>query len=299
MHEERKKGNKTAFTCPTKNSDEDLIPHGQQFVEGLTNKTYKELVLNYVSLAFIALSKSEMNSNQQLIIDSPTFDTVPLIMSNGHSQPMSERSNNKGEADFGVWWHAKCSNCSQVIVHASDTDIYMNGIALAEGKNFSGKQVCVERMLHAEYVSINTALESVHQMPEFEISTASNTAGISLLAVYLPSGSDYLSSFYKLSSEAILKVFIKYMAYINEPQDSLVILHSDGTFKGISTSAYMRVMCCAYLEKHLNLYGQFYSNPVELWKVMQLHGHQMSASSGCNMIQNKMFVSTISKIGLT
>jgi hypothetical protein len=37
-------------------------------------------------------------------------------------------------------------------------------------------------------------------------------------------------------------------------------------------------MCCAYLEKHLNLYGQFYSSPVELWKALQLQGSQMSAS---------------------
>jgi hypothetical protein len=195
IHQERKKGSNTSFTCPSKISDNDSVPHGLQYAEALTDPKYKALLLDYITVSFTVFAKRNLTGPTQLIIDCPTYGQHPHAVTLGSSIPLPNRQNNKGEADCGVWFHARCSDCPQVLIHAGDTDIYVYGIALADMGSFPNKDVAVERILNKDYVKINQAVTSLQQMPELQHLHNDNQIGISLLAVYLLSGSDYLSGF--------------------------------------------------------------------------------------------------------
>ena len=108
----------------------DEIPHGRQFSEALTDKKFKSLLLDYISAALITLATSHIPHDSTLIIDSPTYGNVPMSVKNKTIKAFDNRKNSKGEADCGVYFNARSSQCKQIVINASDTDIYMYGMAL-------------------------------------------------------------------------------------------------------------------------------------------------------------------------
>ena len=102
-------------------------------------------------------------------------------------------------------------------------------------------------------------------MPELKDLLDSKIAAVSLLAVYLLSESDYISGFFRLSHEFILKVYMKYVKDISPPDDPFVLLDDSYNFKGLSATAFIRLITFAYLEKHIKLFSHLYSDPVQ-WK---------------------------------
>ena len=155
------------------------------------------------------------------------------------------------------------SDCQQILLNASDTAIFMIGLALIEHRQFGEKDISVERIKNAEYISITDGLLQLTQIPEFK-DTIPNKVEVSILAIYILNGSDCLSSFYKISSDGILAAFMKYAKYMNPSNGNLVTINN-GKFS-ISPTAFTRLMCCSYLDKHINLFNQFYPNPVALWE---------------------------------
>ena len=78
--------------------------------------------------------------------------------------PFPGRSNNKGEADSCIWFHAHCSVCEQILIIANDTDVWMYGLALLETgylniSDSQTKDVTVELAYEKEYVNINLLLK--------------------------------------------------------------------------------------------------------------------------------------------
>ena len=262
VHEERKQRKmKTKFTCPTVLKDEDQIPHGEIFAEGLTDVRYKSLLIDYISVNFCQLA-CQLESDITVIIDSPTYDT-PIEVKDGQHIPLQERKNNKGEADSGVWFHAGKSSCDNILVHAGDTDIFMYGLALYEQCHFQQKKVCVERVAGAEYVSIDSGCAIICGLPEFLELSQHQQACVSLLAIYLLSGSDYISGFFRLSSEFMLKVFVKYLSDIIK-HGLLVKMDHSGKIEGLSEITFARFMSYVYLEKHIKLFKHLYSSVPQL-----------------------------------
>ena len=121
--------------------------HGQRYVKALQNDAYKASFVKLISSCFLEKSLVSQWKNTTVIIDSDEFGSFPRIVTDGHINNMFERHNNKGEADVGIWFHASKSQLQKIIVMASDTDIYMYGMALMEMKRFSNdgdKEVAVE-----------------------------------------------------------------------------------------------------------------------------------------------------------
>ena len=98
-----------------------------------------------------------------------------------------QEKNNKGQADCGVWFHAACSLCDTIVVHAGDTDVFMYGLALYEQGHFQHKKVFVEREKGVEYVSIDQRCAILSQLPEFSELVTKKQGWPSLLAVYITS----------------------------------------------------------------------------------------------------------------
>ena len=116
--------------------------HGQRYVKALQNDDYKASFIKSISSCFLekifGITVEKHNSDE--------FGSFTRIVTDGHIN-MFERHNNKGEADVGIWFHASKSQLQKILVMASDTDIYMYGMALMEIKRFSNdgdKEVAVE-----------------------------------------------------------------------------------------------------------------------------------------------------------
>ena len=128
--------------------------HGQRYVKALQNDAYKASFIKLISSCFLEKSLVSQWKNTTVIIDSDEFGSFPRIVTDGHINNMFERHNNKGEADVGIWFHASKSQLQKIIVMASDTDIYMYGMALMEMKRFSNdgdKEVAVELSFGKEF----------------------------------------------------------------------------------------------------------------------------------------------------
>jgi hypothetical protein len=266
LHVERKDKHTSQFTCPNTITAQDRIPQSKMFCAGLSDSEYKAMALKFLCDFICNKAKAELSSAQTLIIDAPLYDQDPVMIHNCTILSCNKRHNNKGEADMAVWWHARWSPCSQVVVHATDTDIYLIGATLFDiGFLPSEKQIIVERHFDKDYISINNFCAMVHRHPV--LSTIQDCPVIYIFAIYILSGSDYISNFYGMKSEIIFQSFLKYSNYVSPPDDPLVKLeyrNEKPYFNGLSVTAFTRLFCCAYLDKNANFYKHLYPNVTSL-----------------------------------
>ena len=146
--------------------------HGQRYVKALQNDDYKASFIKSISSCFLEKSLVSQWKNTTVIIDSDEFGSFPRIVTDGHIN-IFERHNNKGEADVGIWFHASKSQLQKILVMASDTDIYMYGMALMEIKRFSNdgdKEVAVELSFGKEFFYVNKAIHLIQNHPLLNIS---------------------------------------------------------------------------------------------------------------------------------
>ena len=226
-------------------SDSSACLHGSDYSAALHNMSFKQKLIDYVTSKFNEKALL-LNPGQTLILDTPTTKTVPLRVSDGQSDQCSERKNNKGEADYAIWFHACQSKCDKILVTANDCDIWMYGLAILEAGFLIDKDINIELCFGKEYIYLNTALTCIRTHGSLVELAVQRTAAMSLLAIYLLSGSDYLSNFYGLTIKKIVDVFFKYTDHISTPDDPLIVTEkTDGhtLFKRISLDGLSRLMC--------------------------------------------------------
>lgn len=261
---------------------------GSDFVSALQSKFFKRRLINYLCYTFVALAKTKLQENQTLTIDSSTFGTSPLeINMKGISNPQ-QRQNNKGEADCAVWFHACKSSCSHIIICANDTDIWVYGLALLERDKFNHrenipKQVCIELSYQREYVDINNCLLGLQNYNCLQRLSEQKLAGSAILAIYLLSGSDYLSTFFGLSAKSFFQTFCSYVNHISPNEDLLIKTEQrKGTeFHFLSENAFVKLVCCTYLEKYKNLFKHIRGTPPELFELFQVSTDNQSNDLKC------------------
>ena len=85
----------------------------------------------------------------------------------------------------------------------NDTDIRVYGMALFESGQLGNKQIRVESVINAEYVDINHIVDACNAHPAL-----SRIPFPALAAIYLLTGGDYISHFYKTSKLTFVRAFI-------------------------------------------------------------------------------------------
>ena len=212
LHSERHKKVKSGVKITKNISDTEKILHGDMYVGALADTAFKSQLISYLCHYFLEKGKNVLKPGQSLIIDSDAMGNSPKCSEFGSVITLHSRTNNKGEADCGVWFHAKVSQCDNILVLAGDTDIYMYGLVLFElgllTNTSTGKKIAVERQYNKEYVSMNSGFTHIHHFENLQHLVAIKAVWPSLLCIYLLSGSDYISVFFRLPVKKIIKTFI-------------------------------------------------------------------------------------------
>ena len=106
IHSQRKA--KTSPLLPealTGISPDDSIPHGTQYSAAMNNPVYKSRLVSYVMSAFQSKAQKELGGSQELILDYEN-GILHISPNQSKSDMAPDRSNNKGEADNCVFFHA-------------------------------------------------------------------------------------------------------------------------------------------------------------------------------------------------
>ncbi len=275
LHKERKtKTKQCAISLGTHNIEaKSSILHGTEYVNALQDQNYKEKLTSFLTDVFISKAKC-LPHNRKLIIDSPSLGSSPTCVERASLSTV--RCNNKGEADCAVWFHASQSDCEQILIIANDTDIWMYSLALMELGKFklpSGldKLVAVELSLDREYVFINEGVKRVTGV----VNLQQPISCVSFLAIYLLSGSDYVSSFYGISYHRFISSFVDYSRFISTQNDPLISISDSGIVR-VSTTAYTRLICSVYLDKYPRLYKHIQPNVSSLLNSFKISGSNMN-----------------------
>ena len=126
----------------------------------------------------------------------------------GGKSDLTMLRNKNGEAD---WFHCMASTSSKLVLLGSDTDIWVYGMALMECGWLGDKLIYVERSLKSEYVNVNAILEASVSHPNLK---KVSFPTLTLASIYILTGGDYISSFFKTSKQTFLKVFIENIEHI-------------------------------------------------------------------------------------
>ena len=143
-----------------------------------------------------------------LIMDSPSLRSLSTVR--GGNVYTSE-GNQHGEADYAIWYHCMHTPSYNIIIVSSDTDTWVYGLGICEAGHMNHKQVYVQRGNSNSYININegTALISSHPV----LSTISYPV-LSIVALYILTGCDYVSSFYRCTKTKFLETFINDLSFV-------------------------------------------------------------------------------------
>lgn len=112
--------------------------------------------------------------------------------------------NQNGGADYAVWDHAITASSTSILIISSDTDTWVYGLGLAEAGHLTVKNVYVKWGNSREFVHINMEVEEIAKHHKQNIIT--NPLSF-LVALYILSGCDYVSSLFGFSKDGFFKFF--------------------------------------------------------------------------------------------
>ena len=134
-------------------------------------------------------------------MDSPSLHS-PLCI---HGQNITSlRPNQHGETDYYIWHHTIHCRGTNCLVVASDTDVWVYGLGLWEAGWLANKLVIVQRGNSGDFVNISFGARLITDLAalqnvKFPVST--------MVALYVLTGCDYVSSFFKLTKKHFIDCF--------------------------------------------------------------------------------------------
>ncbi len=244
VHQSRSKRS-GSYAGPTpKITDSATIPHGKNYTALLSSATFKADLLDYLTKQFITHSVQVTKTYPfHLLLGSPSIP-VPALVSNG--LVTEQHPNKHGEADYAIWYHTIHTPSQHIVIVSSDTDTWVYGLGLAEVGWLQGKQVFVKRGNADSFININLAAQLITTHPSFR---NINHPVSSLVALYVLTGCDYLSSFYRCIKRNFLDAFLENTEFITKHVGSLVSI-ADDKFKAVNEQAWIRLVTAIYFIKH-------------------------------------------------
>lgn len=158
--------------------------------------------------------------------------------------------NEHGEADYAIWYHVARSTTSNALVLSKDTDTWVYGLSLIELGFLEGKHIIVQRGNSGDFVDLNIGTRSLARLPFLSNVSYPVT---SLVSLYVLTGCDYVSSFFRLSKKYFLKIFLDYADYICTESSSNSLVNVHESFESIDISCFINLACTAYLMKHSSI----------------------------------------------
>ena len=206
VHKSRaSKSGEDTTTDPTID-DENFIPHNRLYSSLLSkSKSFKSKLHQYLSTKFLDKSDTVTSKHSfSVTIDSPSFSSVVTVTSGAvHHSPANEH----GEADYAIWHHCITTNAGNILVVSSDTDTWVHGLGLFELNLFDNKQIYVQRGIADSYININNAVSLISNHPHL---TSISYPVFTLVAIYVLTGCDYVSSFYMCTKTKFVETFDSY-----------------------------------------------------------------------------------------
>ncbi len=185
LHQSRSQESGVSLLTP-KVLDSAPIPHGKNYTALLSSSTFKANLIHFYTEHFITRS-IHATKTCPFELDSPSLP-LPVLVSNGVAT--NQPPNKHGEA---MWHHAIHTPFNHIVIVSSDTDTWVYGLGLAEVGWLRGKHVYVKRGNVDSYVDINLCTQLIAAHPSFR---NINYPVSSLVALYVLTGSDYVSHFY-------------------------------------------------------------------------------------------------------
>ena len=252
------RGDRGPISVPESINSNDCIMHGKHYASAFSDPKFKRSLVNFVMSVFQEKAKSSLTDGQELYLDYENDKGVIFINSSGVSVSLS-RLNNKGEADNAIFWHARVSPKANILIKAGDSDVFMYALALRDMGDLPDVQNIVVEIDNQQYVWINKGVELINSHPKLNHLSGSHCAVASVLALYLLSGSDYVSNFYLVTSEKIFKTFLKYSDFISPTSSPLVTASYDSennqfAFESIDLERYVWLMTLTYLDHNADFY---------------------------------------------
>ena len=198
IHDSRAKG-KQIITENQHIHDHVTIPNNKAYTSLLTLPDFKERLIQYLTNKLILrCTECIQTSTTTFVIDSPSLSSVVQIEKGN----MAVREPNEhGEGDVAIWHHCCSSSSQKFIIVSSDTDVWVYGLLIVEfDHHLQSKEIHVECLNSTPKTHVNVTrlykCITVHQ----QLGKLSYPCA-SLVALYVATGSDYWSFFYRMTKQ--------------------------------------------------------------------------------------------------
>ena len=231
-------------------SDDGALPHCKAYQTMLANPELKKQYILYLMTKFIELTCSN-KLPVHVILDYEGI-ACPCIIYNGVKFDLPMIQNENEEADYNVWYHCMTSTSQNCIILGSDTDIWVYGMMYKDCGWLGRKTVYVEKTVGAEYVCINSLHVAATSHPQLKQVAFPL---LTLATIYILTGGDYVSSFFRTSKQAFINAFLSNIKHINktgglvETKSESIMGIEGHVLHKINLDTWAKLVCCVYLHK--------------------------------------------------
>ena len=201
VHQNRARGKLKPHNLQQIIDDNSPIPHNREYASLLTTHEFKSRLIHYITDKLVKKCIQESNQTTcSYILDSPALSGVVHIQEGNVN---TGDPNEHGEGDVGVWYHCLLRSEQNFMIVSSDTDVWMYGLLVIElSHQLQSKQVYVKCLNSSPmfYVNVTRLYESITIHPQ--------------LGLYIATGSDYLSFFYRITKQNFITTFLNNLDYI-------------------------------------------------------------------------------------
>ena len=181
-------------------------------------------------------------AQHRLVFDVPDLDGVDVVYC-GQCYPEPTLDNKHGEADNTMWFHAIRSHAHNVLVVASDTDVWVGGMGIMELEWLGDKNVVV-KCSHDVFVDINAGVKAISEHPALQ--KLKYPVG-TVVALYTLTGNDYLSSFHYKTKAIFLTALIDNVDHICTVDEQLLSVEEGVNTVVLNQAAWHRLAATVYL----------------------------------------------------
>ena len=261
------------------------------FGTAIRDQQWKKILNQQIAAKLAQYCTAHLRTGQTIVIDAgleeaPTVVTKHAGVESGSIGSRLGMKHDKGEADYSIWLYVNRCWEEQVLVLARDTDIWMYGLALYDLGALGSKHVQVERKRGQPVIDVPKAVTAIHSSEKYN---RWSQPCVTLLFLYLQSGSDYVSKWYFLGHKTWLNHLIQNADFImsDGPASSDQMLpglfnisrpsHSDTQHADLSYSEdkMLRFYACPFFQRGKdNIVNTGIKDIQGLWQQMKIHSTQ-------------------------
>ena len=216
-----------------------------------------------IGLYFLQMGHHLIHNQQRLIISGCFSDEFAWLITSGElSEKVPSYTTNALEADYRIWRHATQTSATRILVCSPDTDVYNIGLSVPVNKDYI-IQLNVHHVVDKKYLILKHLELAFQRDPDLHSIPRENLS-VTMQALYISTGCDYVSFFKTFGKASIINNFMQHASFISCGNAVESLHYTNPTNNDIGFLSFLCLVGTCYFKRHISAFTG-HETPIQLY----------------------------------